>query len=151
MAVPTTTALDVTTGPLAGGITTHLVGTGYTGTTGVTVGGTAATGVVVVDDTHLTIITPAKTAGAQAIVVTNATGPSTVNLSFTYFATSGTYSEHEGTEDNNYFMDSPINGAALLDGSLALRLDPWTFPMVGVVQSAKAGTGALAAPPTPEA
>jgi hypothetical protein len=61
----------------AGGDNIILTGQHFTGTTTVTVGGTAALHFVVINDTTLSIVTPAKTAGSQNIVVTNATGPST--------------------------------------------------------------------------
>lgn len=87
MAVPVLSSLDVTSGPAGGATTVHLGGTGFTGTTGATVGGTAATGVVIVDDTHLTLVTPAHAAGAVSIVVTNGTGPSSGGVNtFTYIA-----------------------------------------------------------------
>ncbi|WP_068059394.1 phage tail tube protein [Nocardia xishanensis] len=60
----------------AGGEILVLSGQHFTGVTGVTVGGTAATDFQLIDDLTLSIITPAKTAGSHNIVVTNATGPS---------------------------------------------------------------------------
>lgn len=56
-------------------------GVKFTGTTGATVGGTAATNFTVVDDTTLLLTMPAGSAGSAPIVVTNATGPS---ASFAY-------------------------------------------------------------------
>jgi hypothetical protein len=88
MAVPVLSSLDVTAGPLAGGTTIHFGGSGFTGTTGVTVGGTAATSFTAVDDTHLTVVTEAHAAGAASVIVTNATGPSVGGgtNTFTYVA-----------------------------------------------------------------
>ncbi len=60
----------------AGGDLRVLSGQYFTGTTGVTVGGVAATHYDVIDDNTLAIVTPAKTAGSQNIVATNATGAS---------------------------------------------------------------------------
>ncbi|WP_063023812.1 IPT/TIG domain-containing protein [Nocardia niwae] len=60
----------------AGGEQLILTGQHFTGTTAVTVGGTAAADFQVGNDTTLAFITPAKTAGSHNIVVTNATGPS---------------------------------------------------------------------------
>lgn len=60
----------------AGGQILVLTGSGFTGTTAVTVGGTAATDFEIISDSQLSIIYPAKTAGSHNIVVTNATGPS---------------------------------------------------------------------------
>ncbi|NKY60355.1 phage tail tube protein [Nocardia flavorosea] len=67
----------------AGGESVVLLGKNFTGTTGVTVGGTAADDFQVVNDTTLAINSPAKTAGAHNVVVTNATGAS-ANYSVTY-------------------------------------------------------------------
>lgn len=67
----------------AGGESVVLLGKHFTGTTGVTVGGTAATDFTIVNDTTLAITSPAKTAGSHNVVVTNATGPS-ANYAVTY-------------------------------------------------------------------
>ncbi|WP_280412538.1 IPT/TIG domain-containing protein [Nocardia asiatica] len=67
----------------AGGEILVLTGQHFTGTTAVTVGGTNALDFQVQDDLTLSIITPAKTAGSQNIVVTNATGAS-ANFPVTY-------------------------------------------------------------------
>lgn len=80
-----TIASRVPTGNLltAGGQLLQLTGTNFTGTTGVTVGATAATPFLVEDDQHLTVVTPAKSAGSYNVVVTNAVGPS-AGFSVTY-------------------------------------------------------------------
>ncbi|WP_280389798.1 IPT/TIG domain-containing protein [Nocardia wallacei] len=67
----------------AGGESVVLLGQHFTGTTAVTVGGTAAGDFTIVNDTTLAITTPAKTAGSHNVVVTNATGPS-ANYAVTY-------------------------------------------------------------------
>lgn len=71
--------------PLAGGAVT-LSGQDFKGTTTVTVGGTAATSVVVKDDNTVTAVFPAKTAGAYAVAATNATGTKTEANAVTYAA-----------------------------------------------------------------
>ncbi|MFF4027006.1 IPT/TIG domain-containing protein [Nocardia elegans] len=75
--VPTITSY-VGAATMATGGGTNIVAKGqhFTGTTGVTVGGTAATSFLVISDTELSVVTPAKTAGSQNLVVTNATGAS---------------------------------------------------------------------------
>lgn len=61
----------------AGGDLLVLLGTNFTGATGVTVGGTAVTDFQVVDNRTISLITPAKTAGAHNIVVTTPAGAGT--------------------------------------------------------------------------
>ncbi|MGW3545896.1 IPT/TIG domain-containing protein [Nocardia niigatensis] len=60
----------------AGGDLLQLTGSGFTGTVGATVGGTAAPEFLVVSDSMLIITVPAKTAGSQNVIVTNGVGPS---------------------------------------------------------------------------
>lgn len=66
---PTVTAVSPTTGPITGGTTLTITGTGFTGATEVTIGGTAGTSVTVVSDTSLTVITPAHAAGTVDVIV----------------------------------------------------------------------------------
>ncbi|MBB5035561.1 beta strand repeat-containing protein [Prosthecobacter vanneervenii] len=84
MASPTVTSISPPSGPLAGGISVTIHGTNFTGTTGVTLGGTAATGVSVVDDSTITCTTPAHSAGAASVLVTNADGTNAANSLYTY-------------------------------------------------------------------
>jgi len=56
-----------------------------TGGTSVTVGGAAATSVVVVSSTKLTAVTPAHTAGAVTVTVTNANGSDSCAACFSYY------------------------------------------------------------------
>lgn len=69
--------------PLAGGDVT-IEGQNFENVTGVTVGGTAATNVVVVDDSTITATFPAKTAGAQAVAITDNIGTTTEAGAVTY-------------------------------------------------------------------
>lgn len=74
-------------GPTAGGGSAiTLYGGKFTGTTGVTIGGVAATSVTVVSDTRITLVPPAGTSGAKDIVVTNAFGTGTLASAYTYQA-----------------------------------------------------------------
>ena len=81
---PTVTSLSPATGAAAGGTAVTITGKDLTGTTGVTFGGTAATSVVVVSDTSVTCVTPAKTAGAYDVVATTPAGTGTKTNGFTY-------------------------------------------------------------------
>lgn len=71
-------------GGTAGGTAVTIKGTNFAGTTAVSFGGTAATNVVVVDETTITCTTPAHAAGAVDVVVTDDSGPVTEVGAFTY-------------------------------------------------------------------
>ncbi|NBM19388.1 IPT/TIG domain-containing protein [Streptomyces sp. GC420] len=75
VAAPTLTALSPTQGPASGGTTVTLTGTGFTGVTGVSFGGTAATGFAVNSATSITAVAPAGL-GAVPVTVTNVSGTS---------------------------------------------------------------------------
>ncbi len=83
---PVVTSISPTSGPSTGGTSVTITGSNFIGTTGVTIGGASATGVTVVNDTTITATTPAGTAGAQDVVVTNASGSGTGVGLFTYVA-----------------------------------------------------------------
>lgn len=71
--------------PAGGGLVRTLTGTGFTGTTGVTFGGDAATSVIVVNDTTITCLAPAHAAGLVDVVVTNPSGSDTLTNGYEYF------------------------------------------------------------------
>lgn len=77
-------ALSPATGPAAGGTVVTITGTNLTGSTGVTFGGTAGTAFEVVSDTQVKVTTPAKTAGAVAVVLQHPAGNVTKANAFTY-------------------------------------------------------------------
>lgn len=81
---PTVTNVSPVAGPLAGGTTVTITGTNLTGAT-VTFGGTAGTNVVVnATGTSLTVVTPARPAGAVSVVVNTLGGTITSTTTFTY-------------------------------------------------------------------
>jgi hypothetical protein len=73
---PTFTSISPVSGPTAGGTAVTITRTDFVsgGSFGVTIGGTAATSVVWVDSSHITAVTPAGTAGAKNVVITNNDG-----------------------------------------------------------------------------
>lgn len=78
----TQSAVSAATAPAAG-TTTHVVtGTEFYRVQGVTVGGTAATGIKMLTKTTCSFVAPAKAAGTHAVVVTTAAGvcSGTVNI-----------------------------------------------------------------------
>lgn len=88
---PTVTSISPSSGPIAGGTTVTLTGTGFLSGATVTVGGVSLTGVVVVSSTQITGVTPAHVAATDDVVVTNTDGQSaTLVASFTF--SSGTFS-----------------------------------------------------------
>lgn len=66
-----------------GGTTVHLVGSNLTGTTDVQFDGVSGTGVVVVDDSHVTVVTPAHSAGDASVVLFAPGGSAASSFSFT--------------------------------------------------------------------
>lgn len=82
-AVPTISSVTPDTASTAGGDLIIIRGNRFTGTTGVTLGGTACTHVTVVSDGQIACNTPAKSAGTYPVVVTNAVGPATVTQDVT--------------------------------------------------------------------
>ena len=67
---PTVTGLSPTSGPATGGTAVTITGTGFTGATEVDFGTTAATGLVVVNDTTITVNSPAGNGIADVTVKT---------------------------------------------------------------------------------
>ena len=90
-AAPTVSSVSGTSGTAAGGTSITITGTNFLSGATVTVGGAACTSVTVVSSTSITCTTPAGTAGAQNIVVTNTdTQSATLSGGFTYIATPST-------------------------------------------------------------
>ncbi|HEX8979164.1 MAG TPA: IPT/TIG domain-containing protein, partial [Parasulfuritortus sp.] len=85
-AAPTVTSISPSSGPTAGGTAVTITGTNFTGATSVTIGGAAATSVVVVNATTITAITPAGVAGAANVAVTTPGGTGTGTGLYTYYA-----------------------------------------------------------------
>lgn len=84
---PTVSNISPSNGPTAGGTTVTLSGTEFESNATVTVGGVAATNVVVLNSTTLTFTTPTGTPGAASIVVTNPDdGSVTATNAFAYLS-----------------------------------------------------------------
>jgi hypothetical protein len=84
---PTLTAVSPASGPTAGGTALTLTGTNFAAGATVTVGGIAATSVVVSSSTRITAVTPAGTAGARDVRVTLSGGQSATRTGgFSYVA-----------------------------------------------------------------
>ncbi len=84
---PTITNVSPATGSTAGGTAITITGTGFVNGATVKVGGTSATNVVVASSTSITATTPAGTAGAKDVTVTNTdSGQVASTDAFTYTA-----------------------------------------------------------------
>lgn len=81
---PVVSSISPSSGPIAGGTSVTLTGTGLTGASGVTVGGIAATSLLVASDTSLSFTTPASVAGPAAVVVTTPAGVSGNATTFSF-------------------------------------------------------------------
>ena len=88
---PTLTSISPTSGPTTGGTTITLTGTNFVSGATVRVGGVAATNVAFSSATRVTARTPAGTAGARDVQITNPNGQSATRAgAFTYTAPSTT-------------------------------------------------------------
>ena len=85
--VPTVSSVAPNSGSTAGGTAVTITGTNFAAGATVTFGGAAATNVVVVNSTTITATTPAGSAGAVTVTVTNRGGQSgSLASGFTYLA-----------------------------------------------------------------
>ena len=85
---PAVTGVSPASGPLAGGTTVTITGTGFSAATAVDFGAVAASSVIVNSDTQITAVSPAGTVGTVDVTVTTADGTSATSPAnqFTYVA-----------------------------------------------------------------
>jgi copper(I)-binding protein len=84
---PRLSGISPVSGPTTGGTPVTLTGTGFLAGATVTFGSAAASSVVVVSSTRMTAITPASSAGAVSVTVTNGDGQSgTLAGAFTFLS-----------------------------------------------------------------
>jgi len=85
MAAPTITLTAPSRGPIAGGTSFSVYGTGFVNGATIKLGGTLATSVIWVSATHLVGVTPAHAIGVADVLVTNPdTLTATVTGGFTF-------------------------------------------------------------------
>jgi MYXO-CTERM domain-containing protein len=85
------TSITPNAGPSAGGTAVTIKGSGFLATPGVTIGGTNATDIVLVDEGTITATTPAGADGPADVVVTNTDATTdTLASGFTFVPPSGT-------------------------------------------------------------
>jgi hypothetical protein len=87
--VPTVTAISPTSGPIAGGTTVTITGSGFIGAGQVTFGPDAAAGFTVVSDTEITAVSPPQSPGARDVLVTTAGGTNMAATPVDQFAYEG--------------------------------------------------------------
>jgi hypothetical protein len=83
-ATPAVDSITPITGTASGGTVVTVRGSGLTGSTGVTFGGSAGTSFTIVNDSTITVTTPAHAAGAVNVVVANPRGNVTLTNGYTY-------------------------------------------------------------------
>ncbi len=81
---PSVMGTSPSSGSTLGGTNVTISGANFTGATGVTIGGIAATSVDVVSDISITCVTPAGAAGSASVLVTTPGGTNAENALFTY-------------------------------------------------------------------
>jgi hypothetical protein len=87
---PTVTGVSPSSGPTSGGTPVTISGTNFQSGATVIVGGTAATSVSVTSATQIQATTPARSAGAVTVTVTNPGGsPGSLGSAFTYVSSGG--------------------------------------------------------------
>lgn len=118
------TSLAPVTGPLAGGTTITLTGTGFTGATAVRFGTVDAASFTVVSGTELTAVTPAATtAGAVDVTVVTPSGSWTTKGGFTFFDPAGAFGAFAVTPRLVRPGDTvTLTGQALDTGSLDVTI-----------------------------
>jgi len=140
---PSVTSVTPSTGTMAGSTTVTIIGTNFVGASGATFGGTAATGVSVINTTAVSAITPAHAAGAVNVLVTTPNGTATGTNAYTYLipitATSGangavtpagvTLYSSGSTPTYTITPDSGYHVAdVLVDGGSVGAVTSYTFP-----------------------
>jgi hypothetical protein len=126
LAAPEATSIAPNFGATTGGTAVTITGTGFEGVVTVTVGGVAATDIVVVGPTSITAVTPAGTAGAKDVVVTNTTdgaGTDTLTEGFTYLVASSPDAVDLGTAGDFVILSKTgitTTGATDITGDLGI-------------------------------
>ncbi len=87
---PAISSVSPNTGPVTGGTTVTISGSGFQSGASVTFGSVSSTSVTIVSSTQIQAVTPGSPAGTVSIVVTNTNSQSgTLSAAFTYFHTVG--------------------------------------------------------------
>ena len=132
--ISTVAAVTGSSGPLPGTNTVTLTGTGYTGTTSVTIDGQACTNIVVTGDNQITCTVPAGiSVGPKDVVITAPGGTVTSVGGYTYFATV-TFTANTGAGSmSNQTGDAATALSANAFTKVGSLFDGWSTTPNGVV------------------
>ncbi|MGE3076558.1 MAG: Calx-beta domain-containing protein [Dehalococcoidia bacterium] len=119
---PSITNISPGSGTTLGGTPVTISGVNFTGATSVTFGGLICGSIVVVNDTTITCVTPAHTAGAVDVIVTTPSGPS---------STSGSQDDFIYTGGPTITSLNPATGPA--SGNTIITLTGTNFTSSGTV------------------
>jgi IPT/TIG domain len=151
---PTVSSIAPSSGPASGGTAVTITGTGFLAGATVSLGGTAASSVVVGSSTTITATTAAHAAGAVNVVVTNSDSQSgTLPSGYSYNATTGgtiSYVQGKSTTLTSGSSEAIAFSAAQTAGDLNVVAVMWgdATSTVSSVTDSKGNTYALAVGPT---
>jgi hypothetical protein len=117
---PAFTSITPNSGPTTGGTPVTIAGTNFAsgGSFGVTIGGAPATGVVLVDSSHITAVTPASTAGAKDVVITNNDGQTATGTGvYTYVAPPTLTGRNPTSGDRGWPVSVTLSGTNFQSGA----------------------------------
>ena len=143
---PTITSITPASGVVTGGTAITIIGTGFSSGLELTIGGAAATGIALTGASQITAATPARTAGAQEVRITNSDGQY-ITGTFTYNplpASGGPVSPASGTEGTVVTITGTdfVNGLNVTFGGLLATTNSVTATQIVAVAPVNASTGA---------
>jgi hypothetical protein len=141
---PSITGIAPATGPVVGGTRVTIAGANLAGTTGVMVGGVAATDVSVDSATQVRVTTPAHAAGVVDVVLTAPGGTVTKTAAYTYtYATPGCAQSVQHIAGGTIGTDTTWTCATayLVDGSLTVSSGATLTIEAGTVVKFASGGG----------
>ncbi|HVU26032.1 MAG TPA: cadherin-like beta sandwich domain-containing protein [Opitutus sp.] len=152
---PVVSSVSPASGPLAGGTTVTITGSGFTGATAVTFGATDASDFTVDSDTQITVTAPAGTLGAVDVTVTTAGGTSATSAAdkYTYVGSNNANLSNltisAGTLSPAFAASKQTYAVALPPGTTSVTVTPTvadshaTVTVNGVAVTSGAASGAI--------